>query len=154
MLFDDLSKTKSQGSYEPGDHKLTIVEATTVLTKNGHKAVQFTYSVDDNEKFQIRFDNATIEYNDGRACNVGQYKLRKIMEATNVIPQGEFTIKTILPLLKGKSFVAELVRDKNDKYLVLDSDPDKIRKVDDVSTVTPEDVVEQNKLFTPSDSNW
>ena len=131
MFFDQLSKEKGTGSKtQPGPARLKINDCNTITTTKGNKALQFSYIVNGNEKFIIRYDNCVVLFKDGSDCQFGQYRLRKIMEATNTIPKGEFTFKTLPPLLKGKEFVAELVLDKEQKYLIL-GDPDTFKPVEE-----------------------
>lgn len=137
LTFDKLQKTAT--SKEVGRHKFTIEDAKEVIAKSsGSTMIQFTYILDDST-FKIRFDNCPIYKIDNTEDAFGAAKLSKIMKATNVIPSGDFTIPVICKMLIGKSFSADAVKDKQNKYLVLGS-------LDSIQPYFPE-----GKEITPSD---
>lgn len=117
LNFDALPD-KVQPAVQPGIHKLTIDTAEAITAKTGSKMLQCSYLVDDS-KFKINYDNYVITDKDGNDVEFGLSKLKHMLKAINVIPQGEFTIKSIIPLIKGKSFQANIEYDKQGKYLVL-----------------------------------
>lgn len=164
MFFDQLSKEKNTNARtQPGPARLKINDSDCIVTSKGNKSIQFSYVVNGNEKFIIKYDNCVVIMKDGSDCSFGQYKLRKIMEATNTIPKGEFTFKTLPPLLKGKEFMADLVWDKDQKYLVL-GDPDTFKPVPEAEKHDVKELAEnpadQNKeteaenYFNATEEDW
>ena len=142
LNFDKLpDKAESSGvQIEPGVHKLTIDTAEKILTTNQHRALQLSYKIDDTNA-KINYDNCIIYLKKGDGftdCSYGQAKLKKILSAINVIPQGDFTIDILPDLIKGKSFKANLVKKEDSKYLALD---------DNLNTILPLEApkLEENK---------
>lgn len=108
-------------SIKPGIHTLTIVKAERIIASTGAEMLQCSYRVGDS-KVQINYDNYVIRDKDGNNVPFGLAKLKKLLKAINVIPQGEFTIKTLIPLILNKQFKAEVVPSKRDsRYLELGS---------------------------------
>jgi len=88
-------------NFEPGEYKLTIYDAKVVQYQSGSYGLQLTHKINDTN-FELRFDNYPVE------TSYGQSKLKKLLKAINVIPEGDFDISILPPLIKGKSFIAYL----------------------------------------------
>lgn len=88
-------------NFEPGEYKLTIYDAKVVQYQSGSYGLQLTHKINDTN-FELRFDNYPVE------TPYGQSKLKKLLKAINVIPEGDFDISILPPLIKGKSFIAYL----------------------------------------------
>jgi hypothetical protein len=120
LKYEDLPE-KSTSLVEPGVHKFTIVEAKTLSAlTTGSTMIQCTYQIDDTN-FKINFDNFPLFKSNGDPINFGQNKLKKVLDAINVKPKGELSPTLICKLIVNKSFSAELIYDKEQKYLVLGS---------------------------------
>jgi hypothetical protein len=121
LNFDRLPKEEDlYPSNEPGIYTLRIIKAEKQLAKtSGSLMLQCDYeTVGLPTNFKINYDNYVIEDAQGNPVNFGLVKLRKLLEAINVIPQGEFDIAILPPLIIGKVFRAKLDRDRtNPKYL-------------------------------------
>lgn len=164
MLNLDKMPTKVQSNVQEGLNKLTIIDAQEIKTKNGCLALQCSYNVNGTD-FKINYDNCIITQKDGSDCNVGQVKLRKILEATGVasVLEGDFTVKMVATLLKGKSFIAPLVKGKPNangkQYLELSTDFSNYLPVEENKQeyTTPKEANIEAKLFdvkeTPT-SKW
>ncbi len=88
-------------NFEPGEYKLTIYDAKVIQYQSGSYGLQLTHKINDTN-FELRFDNYPVE------TPYGQSKLKKLLKAINVIPEGDFDISILPPLIKGKSFIAYL----------------------------------------------
>lgn len=121
--FDQLP-TEAGSSLEVGQHKLTIIKAEEIIATTGTLMLQLTHKVDDTDS-ELRFDNYAILKADMQTpITFGLAKLKKLLQATGVVFQGEWEIeklpKMLATLLVGKSFLVNLDYDKNDtekKYL-------------------------------------
>lgn len=154
FTFDELPDN-NKTSLDEGVHKLTIISAEQVYAKTGTLMFQLAYNIDDNANLKLQYDNCPLIDANGNTIAFGQNKLKKIMKATNVMPQ-RFTLSIIKPLLIGKSFNVFL--SKNEKgYLVIDaSNIDTIKPltentneeviISNKETVSPIDFVEDNDI--------
>lgn len=137
-----------------GQQKLTIVDVQEKISTTDSIMLQFTYAID-GSTMKINFDNCPLVDKSGNAIPYGQAKLKKIMNATNVKPQGDFTLKMLIPLLKNKSFLAQIELDKqNQKYPTLSSNLSFILPCD--TPITPETFLEEkipDIQLSPSESN-
>lgn len=112
--------------FQGGECKLTIKDLQPVESKTGGAMAQFSYYVNDTE-FCINYDNCVLQSlnkSTGKleTCNYGNAKLKAILKAIGVKPEGAFTIKILRPLVIGKSFKAVAVKKEGEKYFTLDSD--------------------------------
>lgn len=115
LNFNDLPK-ESKSQVSEGYHKLTIVKGDIVVATTGKQMLQLTHQIG-TSTLQIKFDNYPILNEDGTSNEFGQLKLRRLLEAIKVNP-GEFTLKTLIKSIMGKSFYANLK--KNDRnYLTI-----------------------------------
>lgn len=121
LNFDSLpTKDDLYPTNEPGIYNLRIIKAEKNYAKStGSLMLQCDYeTVGLKPNFQLRYDNYVIATADGTPVNFGQVKLKALLEAINVIPQGDFDIQILPPLIKGKVFSAKLDYDKSDsRYL-------------------------------------
>ncbi len=137
--FDTLPEGTS--SQESGNYNLIIIRAEDVVASTGSKMLQLDYQIKGTES-KVRFDNLPYETADGKQIAFGLSKLKKILNAINVKPEGTFTMKMISKLIIGKEFNANLDKDETSGYL----------KLKDINSITkslpkdpkPEDFVTAN----------
>ena len=124
--FDKLPDKVSSNDIEEGMHIVTIQTAEEVYSQNGKYMLQLSYIVDNNENIKLNYDNSIMVDEKGNAVSWGQNKVKKIISATGLKIKS-FTLKTLKPLLIGKSFKVYLT--KNDKgYLQIE--------IKNISTIT------------------
>lgn len=124
FTFDELSENTS--SIAPGQAKLTIIDAKEIVASTGTLMIQFTHSINDTD-VKINYDNCPLVTKEGQKVPFGQTKLKKILKAINVMP-AKFTLKTLCPLLIGKSFLADI--EQNEKGYWTVGKPDSILPLD------------------------
>lgn len=123
--FDQLSDSGSVDVQE-GQNKLTIIDAKEIVASTGTLMLQLAYKINDSE-LKLNYDNCPMITADRQKIPFGEHKLKNIMIATNVRPQ-HFTLKTLCPLLLGKSFLADIA--KNEKGYWTLPDPNTIVPLD------------------------
>lgn len=119
-------EVENVNGFQGGECKLTIKDLQEAKSKAGGAIAQFSYYVNDTE-FCINYDNCVLESvnkTTGKLekCNMGQVKLKTILKAIGVKPEGAFTIKTLRPLVIGKSFRAVAEKKDDEKYYHLTND--------------------------------
>ena len=155
--------------FQGGECKLTIIDLQPVESKTtGGAMAQFSYCVNDTA-FSIRYDNCVLQSlnkSTGKleTCNYGNAKLKAILKAIGVKPEGAFTIKTLRPLVLGKSFRAVAVKEEGSKYFSLDSDLKTIQPLGVTSNVSEVDspifkqanevIVEATLASQPDQRKW
>jgi|AntRauTorcE11897_2_1112592.scaffolds.fasta_scaffold01554_11 hypothetical protein len=154
MNFNKLPKEAPSSNIEPGLNNLTITEARVeVSKKKGSKMLVVTNMVNGNEKFTID-DYYAVYDKDGNDISFGQYKLGRLLEVTNTIPEGNFELNILPLMLKGKQYIANLINEEyNGKdYL-------KVGKPDDYAPLgasptndTPKEEVTPNSFEKQVDS--
>ena len=122
--FDKLPDSTS--NITAGQNKLTIIDAKEIIASTGTLMLQLTYTINDTET-RLNYDNCPIKTAEGKDINFGLHKLKNIMIATNTKPS-QFTLKTLCPLLIGKSFLADI--EANEKGYWSLPDPNTIIPVD------------------------
>lgn len=139
--LDDIPD-KIESKIKPGLHKLTITRCELITCKTGSKAVQFDYKLD-NTDFAIKFDNCVYASPTGEQVTLGLVKLKKIILATNKGYIDDINLKIVPSITKGKSFMANISLDKDEKYLRL-SDINSIKPIEEVEESSKQSI-ENNK---------
>ena len=101
LNFDTLPTTGGFSLPHEGWHKATIAECKLGRTNDGREKLELTYNLSSGS--QVRFDNIVIKTADGKDLNFGLFKLRELLIAVNVIPQGNFELGILPMLIQGKS---------------------------------------------------
>lgn len=101
LNFDMLPTTGGFTLPEEGWHKATIAECKLGRTNDGREKLELTYNLASGS--QVRFDNIVTVTADGQPMNYGQFKLRELLVAVNVIPQGNFELNIVPMLVNGKA---------------------------------------------------
>ena len=101
LNFDMLPTTGGFSLPHEGWHKATIAECKLGRTNDGREKLELTYNLSSGT--QVRFDNIVIKTADGKDLNFGLFKLRELLIAVNVIPQGNFELSVLPMLIQGKS---------------------------------------------------
>lgn len=143
--FDTLPEGAS--SQESGNYNLVIVRAEDMVASTGSKMLQLDYQIKGTES-KVRFDNLPYETADGKQIAFGLSKLKKILTAVGLKPEGTFTMKMISKLIIGKEFNVNLDKDETSGYL----------KLKDINSITkslpndpkPEDFVPTNEAPGPA----
>lgn len=117
-----------------------------VAKKTGSHMIVFGYTSLDAGKVKLNYDNCPIADAQGNSIRFGQSKLKKILKATGVKPEGDFSPRILPKLLLGKhlSFSAEY--DKDGKYL-------KLNNIDTIlpANINPENVTPQTFMDNETD---
>lgn len=118
MSFGSLPK-ESSGNIQPGIHKVKIMTAVKDTSKKGKPMLTLQIAPVHAAKLLI-YDRITLFDQNYNPEAFGQYKLRKLLEATQYIPKQNFTIETLAEMLPGREFQVELVHQEGNggkKYL-------------------------------------
>lgn len=149
LNFNSLPNDPSSSSptlLEAGIHTLTIVDAETKKTQND-KQMFVLHCKADGSNYTI-YDRYTVFDAQGNPEHFGQYKLKKLLEAVNFVPEEDFTLALLKTVLKGKRFIAELVEEEyNGKPQIQFGFPDTYKPVaQEASLSTPAAVEEDDDL--------
>lgn len=110
MNFGNLP-TESKGGIEPGIHHLVIASAKYELSQKGKPML--TLQVSPKSALNIKiFDRYTLFDENYKPESFGQFKLRKLLEAVNYIPKGDFTPQMLCTVLPDMEFQAELIHEE------------------------------------------
>lgn len=138
LNFNSLPEESTKRNVGIGRHRLVIRAAIVELTAKKKKALIVTNNVVGNSKPDIR-DWYTCFDENGNPEHFGQYKLKKLLEAVGVVPEGDFTLEVIPTLIEGKEYYGVLKYQGDDeKYLEI-AHPDADGNFERVEgTVVPE----------------
>lgn len=127
LNFQQMPKEASDPANKvaPGRHRLRIKASVVELTSANKKALIVTNVVAGRERPEIKDWFVCFNAN-GEPEHFGQYKLGQLLEATNTIPQGEFSLEVLPTLLDGKEYYGVLVEEKgsDDKMYLKIAHPD------------------------------
>ncbi len=121
LNFQQLPKVANDPSnnVSPGRHRLTIKTSVVELTAARKKALIITNIVTGRTKPEIR-DWYVCFSATGENEHFGQYKLGKLLEALNIVPQGDFSLEVLPTLINDKEYYGVLIEEKgtdNKMYL-------------------------------------
>ena len=110
---------ESGGNIQPGTHDMVIITASKELSKAGKPmlVLQVAPKAAKNLKIYDRYTLFDQKYNPE---SFGQYKLKKLLQAVDYIPKGEFTIETLTGVLPDMEFSVKLEHEEGldgKKYL-------------------------------------
>lgn len=125
LNFDQLPTTGGFTLPDAGWHKATITEAKMGRTQDGREKLELEYKLDSGAL--IKFDSIVIKTNDGKDLNFGLYKVRNLLVAVNVIPQGNFELSMLPMLIKGKKLDVKI---KHEEYTKRDGSTGTSAKID------------------------
>lgn len=137
LNFNDLPDSVKP-KVSPGIHPLRIKEVTKTTSENsGSHMLVLKLEVMDSDDAVIT-DYCAL-YNDAKEpIQFGQVKLKRLMTATDTIPEGDFSMKLIAQLLEGKTFKAELVEEEyNNKTQIKVGYPETFQPLEEAPTPKP-----------------
>ena len=111
--FQKLPEKAPSNNLEAGYTNLTIKDVEVkVAESSGNTMLVVKNNADGHSNLDL-LDHYSMETPKGEPVMYGEYKLRKLMIATNTIPDGDFTLPIIARMLKGKRYRAELVEQES-----------------------------------------
>ncbi len=136
--FQTLPKESDSNLVKAGRNHMIIKTATKQISSKNSVMLVIENTVKGHEKITVT-DRYTLFDVKGEPVVFGQYKLRKLLEATDTIPEGDFTIEVIARMLIGKEYTAELVEEEyNEKTYLNVGGPDKFESiVQQTATIVP-----------------
>lgn len=152
--FKELPKEVSgDGFAKPGIHEVKIKSITEQISSTGSRMLVVINNIKGHEKLDIT-DRYTYEDAIGNKISFGEFKLRRLMEATNTIPEGNFTIPVLIRMLTGKSYIAEIIEEEyNGKTYLNIGSPDNFKMTEEVLDTlepTPTPATEPTPIPTPA----
>lgn len=118
---------------EPGDHVLQIVEATAKRSESKGSIMIVTVNKILTDRGPTNFtinDYLALFDKDNNDIDFGQYKLRRLLEATKTTFEGDLKPSEIAALMEGKKYKATLEEEEfNGKKQLKIKDPDSMKPV-------------------------
>ena len=128
--FQSLPKDMDSNLVKPGMNHMIIKSAKKEVATTGSMMLVVENIVSGHDKVKIT-DRYVLFDAEGEPVNFGQYKLRKLLEATDTIPEGDFTIEVVARMLVNKQYRAELIEEEyNGKVYLNVGSVDKFEKIE------------------------
>jgi hypothetical protein len=138
LNFQSLPSEMPSNLVEAGMHRLKIKDAKIEISSNKGSTMLVVENTVVGHSLTVT-DRYSVFDADGNPIQFGQYKLRKLLEVINVIPEDDFTLNILPRMIKNKEYIAELVEETyNDKTYLNVGYPDTFAPVD-VENITPQD---------------
>jgi hypothetical protein len=154
--FQSLPKEMDSNLVKPGMNRLIIKAAKKEVATTGSMMLVVDNIVKGHDKVKIT-DRYVLFDSEGEPVTFGQYKLRRLLEATDTIPEGDFTIEVIARMLANKEYMAELIEEEyNGKIYLNVGSVDKFQKIEtesltsSTSSTTATTVITTQQLTTPT----
>ena len=114
LNMDSLPDSPSVEIEENTPYEVKITRAEPVLAGSGSQMLQLDLQIIGTDSV-VRYDNTVVTKADGSLNRFGLFKLKRIIQATNVSIEGDFKIKLLATLLVNKSFIAFVRKKENNK---------------------------------------
>ena len=148
---------ESTGNIQPGVHDMVILTAAKELSKAGKVMLVLQVAPKEAQNLKI-YDRYTVFNAKYEPESFGQYKLKKLLQAVDYIPKGNFTVETLAGVLPGMEFSVRLDHEEGldgKKYLGI-KDVESYGPVGqgqpvDSKDVSPQDFMEKEEQKEPSE---